>query len=324
MEKITDGQDELATLDDLITSNGLNMGTGLTEYADALEQAAYLASSTNPDDWDEAADILYGSEEILDDIYTQLYAQVDSRQNERFTDFVDSAITSLTFLVENGENLGLSQVVIGELDTTLTILLNGDTEEILTVTGEDGNLGLVSSVFSGDVTNHPGFGKAGDNPNDKAVGPDGKGRGLGLGIEDRLPPGIAAKYELNTVSDPSIQSSDGTGDENNGFFESLPGFGAALDNNGQGPSDNALLHGQGVGLGKIPWIFDYGFTPDSEITPPPFDETGGDKFDGRAHGAQKRADAQEIADEKSGGKSSGKGKPDDPGPPPGGPPGGPP
>ena len=36
MEKITDGQNELATLDDLITSNGLNMGEGLTEYADAL------------------------------------------------------------------------------------------------------------------------------------------------------------------------------------------------------------------------------------------------------------------------------------------------
>ena len=28
MEKITDGQNELATLDDLITSNGLNMGEG--------------------------------------------------------------------------------------------------------------------------------------------------------------------------------------------------------------------------------------------------------------------------------------------------------
>ncbi len=319
MEKITDGQDELATLDDLITSNGLNMGTGLTEYADALEQAAYLASSTNPADWDEAADILYGSEEILDDIYTQLYAQVDSRQNERFTDFVDSAITSLTFLVENGENLGLSQVVIGELDTTLTILLNGDTEEILDVTGEHGNLGLVSSIFSDDVTNHPGFGKAGVNPNDKAAGPDGKGRGLGLGIEDRLPPGIAARYELNTVSDPSIQSIDGTGDENNGFFESLDGFGAASDE----ANENALENGQGIGLMKIPWIFDYGFTPDSEITPPPFDETGDKvKFDGRAHGAQKRADAQERADDKSGGKSGG-GKPDDPGPP-GGPPGGPP
>ncbi len=321
MEKITDGQEEIATLEYLITSNGLNMGVGLEEYADALDQAAALAEDpTDLEALAEAADILANSEEILDDIYTQLYAQVDSRQDERFTDFVDSAITSLTFLVENGESLGLSQVVIGELDATLTILLNGDTEEILTVTGEDGNLGLVSSVFSGDVTSHPGFGKAGVNPNDKAAGPDGKGRGLGLGIEDRLPPGIVARYELNTVSDPSIQSSHGTSEEANGFFESLYGFGAASDE----PNETALENGQGIGLKKKPWIFDYGFTPDSKITPPPFDETGDKvKFDGRAHGAQKRIDAADIADDKSGGKSGGGDEPGPPceSPPCGGPPG---
>jgi len=230
MEKITAGQEEFATLDALITSNGLNMGTGLTEYAEALDLATELAASDNPDDWVQAADILDGSEETLDDVYTQLYAQVDSRQNARFVEFVDKATTSIEFILTNAATLGISQLVYDELETTLAILEGGDAETILAATSEDSNLGLTAAMFPDD---HPGFGNA---------SPDNKGQGKGIGLGDaenlppglnKLPPGIKAKYDISTDSNLSTESSDGTdgtngdgetNDEDFNFFSTLPGW----------------------------------------------------------------------------------------------------
>ena len=84
MEKITAGQEELATLDALITSNHLNMGTGLTEYADAIADIKDLAVY----DPVAAVALLEESQGLLDNIYTQLDAQIDSRQDVRFEEFV--------------------------------------------------------------------------------------------------------------------------------------------------------------------------------------------------------------------------------------------
>jgi len=306
MEKITDGQNELATLDDLITSNGLNMGEGLTEYADALEQAAYLASSDNPEDWDQAAAILYGSEEILDDIYTQLYAQVDSRQNERFTDFVENAIDSISFIVENGAGLGISDAVIDELEVTLAILESGDYEEILAATSENSDLGLTASMFTDD---HPGFGKASDvaKGTEDELG-KAKGKGIGLGDADnlplglkKLPPGIKARYDIPTDSNLSTESSDGTngdgvttGDEDFDF-NTLPGFGAALNNDDQGPSQTGLERGQGIGLGETPPGINIGWSPDDwwglsfDDFESSFEEDFEPGAEGRANAASKKA-----------------------------------
>ena len=293
MDLITSGQTEAATLSQVIENNGLDVNL-LNDYTDALDEAASLAAIG---DYTSAEAALDDADALLDDVYNEIYAEVDSQQNARYDHFVDDAITSLTFLVENGESLGLSNVVINELKDALAIFLNGDAEEILAATGEDSNLGLVSSVFSGDVTSHPGFGKADDNPNEKATDPDGKGRGLGLGIEERLPPGIAERYGLNSNDDLGTQSTDGTGDENNGFFESfIENFGIASE---KGNPDDA--QGQGIGLGKIPWIFDYGFSPDDNASPPPFAEFDDTNFEpgkyGRDIAAEKIADAKLRAQE---------------------------
>ncbi len=229
MEKITAGQEELATLDALITSNHLNIGAGLTEYADALDLAAELAASEDPDDWMQAADILDGSEDTLDDVYTQLYAQVDSRQNDRFEEFVEDAEASLTFIVENGRSLGLSDVVVDELEETLVILQSGDQTRILAATSGDSDLSLTTLVFPDD---HPGFGKASDTGKEH-----GQGKGLGLGDAgnlppglQKLPPGIAKKYGISTGSSLGTASFEGAGNgngngngENNGY-DLPPGF----------------------------------------------------------------------------------------------------
>jgi len=215
MEKITAGQDELATLEYLITSNSLNMGIGLEKYGEVLVRAAELSDSDDPDDWAEAAAILEGSETIIDDIYTQLYAQVDSRQNVRFTEFVDKATTSIDFILANAATLGISQAVYDELETTLAILESGNYEEILAATSEDSNIGLTASMFPDD---HPGFGKA----SDVAKGTDdepGKAQGKGIGLGDannlppglqKLPPGIQKRYDISTDSNLSTESSGGT------------------------------------------------------------------------------------------------------------------
>jgi len=195
MEKITDGQTELATLENLVTSNGLNMGVGLTEYADALEQAVYLASSDNPEDWDEAAAILDGSETIIDDVYTQLYAQVDSRQNERFTDFVENAKYSITFILDN---VDVSEPVYNELQATLDIFEDGDYGTILAATSESSDAGLTASMI-------PGFDKASDTGKEY-----GQGIGIGLGQVppgiDNLPDEIKERYDIPTDSNLSTES----------------------------------------------------------------------------------------------------------------------
>jgi len=80
----------------------------------------------------------------------------------------------------------------------------------------------------------PGFGAAGNNPNDNAKD---NGNGLGLG---KIPPGLAKLFGYD----------DGTGD-NSGFEapEGLPpGFEAAIDS----ASETGLANGQGLGVGNIP------------------------------------------------------------------------
>jgi len=281
------------------------MGNGLTEYADALDAVKALAEDGL---YDEAAALLEDSEGIIDDIYTQLNAQIDSRQNERFEEFVERAESSISFLIENAEMLKLSPAVIDELQTTYDILTSGDTELILGATSETSNVGLTFLM-------HPGLDNASPTAKDNA-----NGKGLGLGevhpAIQNLPNKIKDKFGYSTDSNLGTQSTDGTGDENNGdgtsqtdgFFESLFGFGAA--------SDNANSDAQGIGLGKIPWIFDSGFLPDDNSFPPPFAEFGDGVFEPGKYGkdiaAEKRAEAQQRADE---GKSHGRGPPDDRGPP---------
>jgi len=176
----------------------------------------------------------------------------------------------------------------------------------------------------------PGFDKASDTGKE-----NDKGKGIGLGEVppgiDNLPDKIKAKFGYSTDSNLDSQSTDGTGNEINsaengeteGFFESLFGFGAA--------SDNANPDAQGIGLGKIPWIFDSGFLPDDNAYAPPFLEFGDDvagNFEPGKYGkavaeAAKLKAAQIRAEHESGSKKpDNAGPPEDPPGPPDDPPGG--
>ena len=326
MELITDAESEASALGELITNNGLNMGKGLTEYADALYQAKTLAVAG---EYEEAAALLEDSEGIIDDIYTQLYAQIDSRQNERFEDFVERAEDSISFLIENAEMLQLSSAVVDELQTTYDILTSGDTELILGATGETSDIGLTASMYPGWENASP---TAQANENAKGVG-------LGKvppGIQN-LPNGIKAKFGFSTNNIGS-QNTDGTGDENaspqgvaagqsfgigatpppfgnvNGDI-AFPGFGAASEN------ANPDAQGQGIGLGRIPEaLINKGWSPDDwwgwsfDDFTLPFEDTFEDEFEpgaqGRANAAAKKAAA--LAKQQARGDH---GKPADVGPP---------
>ena len=106
MEKITDAEEEAETLDALITSNSLNMGKGLAEYAEVLYQAKELVAD---EQYEAAAQLLDSSENTIDDIYTQLEAQIDHRQDARFTEFVASATNSIETLLSSGISLSSAQ-----------------------------------------------------------------------------------------------------------------------------------------------------------------------------------------------------------------------
>jgi len=225
MDLITNGQTEAATLNQMIANNGLNVS--LDEYAEALDEAAGLVAAG---EYEDAEAVLADADEILDDVYTQFYAQVDSRQNERFTEFVENAIDSISFIIDNNSILGISPMVIEELEATLVVLEDGNYDEILAATGETSDLGLTTLMFPED---HPGFGNASPDNN-------GKGKGLGLG---EVPPGIQNlpdkikdKFGYSTDSNPSTVSYEEAGNDNgeNNDYALPPGF------------ENKLLDADGV------------------------------------------------------------------------------
>jgi len=304
MEQIIAGQTELANLETLIEDN--NFIVDLSGYADALDEAAGLVATG---DYAAAQLVLDNTEIVHDDIYDQFYEQIEAQQDARFDEYVESAKSSLSFIINNGPALGLSSAVIDQLATTLAIIEYGTDGEIEAATGGNSQIGITLSVLPNDLSLPSSF---------------TTGNGLNEELKSKLPPGIAKKYGYSTDSNLDSQNTDGTGNENNGdengeqgFFESLFGFGAA--------SDNANPDAQGIGLGKIPWIFDYGFSPDDNANPPPFAEFGAADFEpgkyGRDIAAQKIADAKQLAEEGKSNKPDNTGPPEDPPGPPEDPPG---
>jgi soluble cytochrome b562 len=328
MNLITNGQNEAATLSTVIENNGLNQSL-LDDFTDALDEAAALSAAG---DLEGAQAALDEADALLDDVYDEIYDEVDSQQSTRYDIFVNDAITSLTFLVENGATLGLTDVVIDELKNTLAILEGGDYDEIIAATSETSNTGLTFSMF-------PGL----DNASPTAKDPDeGKAQGKGVGLADdiklhpafdNLPDKFKQKFGISTEPAPGTLSVDGSGEETNGFFEGLDGWKAALDN-GLGlfnENNPALEKGQGIGLGKTPWIFEYGFSPDDGFGSP-FGDDFWEKFGSdrgreygmkmKAEGQKKAAEGQAQGEESSGGNGQGQGGPPCGSPPCGGPPGG--
>ncbi len=302
--EILDAQADLETLEALVEYNSFTVDWG--DYtAETLEEALVLAASDNPDDWIQSQALLDNAELSHDYIYSQLYEQIEDQQEVRHEEYVINAKSSLTFLIENGSSLGLSQAVIDQLATTLAILESGTDGEIDAATGQ---IGITLSVLPSELSSLP--------PSFTT------GSGFGEQLKSKLPPGIAKKYGYSTDSNLDTESIDGTGDEINditnddengetdGFFESLFEFGAASEN------ANPDAQGQGISLGEIPSIFDDNeFSPDDNAFAPPFLEFGDDAFEPRNYGQDRAAKAKLIGEQMRAEHDLGDKRPDVPGPP---------
>jgi len=143
MLSISDGQTDIANLEALIEDN--NFTVDLNGYADALDEAAGLVAI---DEYAEAQLVLDNAEIAHNDIYTEIYEQVDSRQNERFDEFIEEAKTSLNFLINYGPDLGLTPPVVDQLASTLKIIESGDKAAIKAATSENSEVALTWTVTS--------------------------------------------------------------------------------------------------------------------------------------------------------------------------------
>ena len=315
MELITDAEAEASALGELITSNHLNMGTGLTEYADAIADIKDLAVY----DPVAAAALLEESQGLLDNIYTQLDAQIDSRQDVRFEEFVSSATYSIGTILElaNADPplISLSEAVIDELQETYDILTSGDYAAILAATGGTSDVGLTFAM-------HPGLANSAETSQASEK--------LPAALEN-LPDKIKTKFGIST-NNIGTQSTDGTGDgnEDDNGDSVFPGFGAA------GINPAGIGQETGVGLGGTPpGFFNIEWSPDDwwgwsfDDFAPPFGEEFEPGAYGRANAAEKAAKGLDIARERSEGRGQSAPEipepPEPPGPPCGSPPcGGPP
>jgi len=313
MDLITSGQNEAATLSAIIENNGLNQSL-LDDYTDLLEEAAALAAAGYTDD---ALDALGDADALLNDVYNEIYDEVDSQQSARYDHFVDDAITSLTFLIENGADLGLTSAVIDELIETLAVLEGGDYNEIIAATSETSNTGKLFII-------HPGLDNSANADTSQAS------EKLPAALEN-LPDKIKVKFGIST-NNIGTQSTDGTGDgnEDDNGDSVFPGFGAA------GINPAGIGQETGVGLGGTPpGFFNIEWSPDDwwgwsfDDFAPPFGEEFEPGAYGRANAAEKAAKGLDIARERSEGRGQSAPEipepPEPPGPPCGSPPcGGPP
>ena len=151
MLSITDGQADLENLEALVADNSFTVDWG--DYtADAFEEALVLVASGGTDDLIQAQAILDAAEISHDSIYNQFYEQIEEQQDARFDEYVETAKSSLNFIIENGPALGLTQPVIDQLATTLQVLEYGTDDQIETATGGNSQIGITLSVLPSDLS----------------------------------------------------------------------------------------------------------------------------------------------------------------------------
>ena len=197
MLSISDGQADLENLEALIENNSFTVDWG--DYTlDAFEYAAELADMG---EYAAAQAVLDAAEISHDIIYDQLYEQIDEQQDVRHDEYVMKAKSSLTFLIENGQDLGLTQPTIDQLATTLAVLESGTDGEIDAATGQ---IGITLSVLPKDLSLPSSF---------------TTGSGIGEQLKSKLPPGIAKKYGYSNDSDLTTTSFDSETNDNEDKLE---------------------------------------------------------------------------------------------------------
>ena len=249
MLSISDGQTDIANLEALIEDN--NFTVDLSGYADALDEAAGLVAIG---EYAAAQLVLDDAEIAHDDIYNQFYEQIEEQQDARFDEYVETAKSSLSFIIENGPALGLTQPVITQLATTLAIIEDGTDDQIMDATGGNSQIGITLSVLPNDLSLPSSF---------------TTGSGLGEELKSKLPPGIAKKYGYTTDSDISTTSSDSeindNGEDKLGFVDKKLEQGG-LPDGFEKKVDGILSLASDEGAGDLPEGFIKKLGDDGEIT----------------------------------------------------------
>ncbi|WP_297442749.1 CFI-box-CTERM domain-containing protein, partial [Nitrosopumilus sp.] len=134
-EQITEIDEEIDELRQLAESNGIDVN--LEDYDESINLAKeVLANGDIPN----AQAKLALANEIKGDIIDQMNTAAEESQDERVQEFVDNSIADIEEMLEKGENLGLTQKAIRELEDTLEVLKTGEIDDILDKTSEDSEL----------------------------------------------------------------------------------------------------------------------------------------------------------------------------------------
>ncbi|WP_249111107.1 CFI-box-CTERM domain-containing protein [Nitrosopumilus sp. K4] len=224
--EIVESDFDVENLQNLASSNNVNLD--FTPYQNSVNQAkALLAAGDIPN----AKNQLAAAEQIKDELIQQMQEQI-SEDNPQEEEFIENTIAEINQMLENRENLGLTQKAIRELQNALEVLESGDTDAALEIT--KGN-----SEYAKEIRESRGnSGNAPPGQGDETPGNSGN-----------APPGQGDETPGNSGNAPPGQGDETPGNSGNGGGPSeIPGFGAA----GENPSEEAFENGQGVGLGKIP------------------------------------------------------------------------
>lgn len=182
-EEISEIDEEVDSLRELIESNE-NLDIDFEQYEESLNLAKQvLANGDIPD----AQAKLELANELKDDLYEQINEAVQESQDERVQEFAEQQISEIEEILEKGENLGLTQKAINELQDTLDVLNSGDVDDILEKTDEDSE--FAKEVEENDVEQEfdgPGNSENAPGQNDNELG---------------LPPGIANQVSENGVTE---------------------------------------------------------------------------------------------------------------------------
>ena len=232
-EEISEIEDEVDGLQELVNSNE-NLDVDFEQYEESLNLAKQvLANGDIPD----AQAKLALANELKDDLYEQINEAVQENQDERVQEFAEQQIEEIEDILEKGENLGLTQKAINELQDTLDVLNSGDVDDILEKTDEDSE--FAKEVEENDVEQEfDGPGNSENAPGQNDEGGPGNSENA-PGQNDEGGPGNSenAPGQNDEGGPGNSENAPGQNDEGGpGNSENAPG---QNDEGGPGNSENA-------------------------------------------------------------------------------------
>jgi hypothetical protein len=149
LQNIADSESYAEKIRVLFKANGLSVSTTFADYNKAIDASKAFVANGN---FVAANEQLSIAQDLLDKIYLQLENQAESNKDARANQFLKVAVTTLTQMIVNAKNLGLSQSTIDTIQNTLDKLQNAKTTtEIIDNTGQTSNLQNVTDQYNSQL-----------------------------------------------------------------------------------------------------------------------------------------------------------------------------